>query len=260
MNRHRASAPPSSRDARPVKHQKEAIMEPRKAIVIDGCVTEVRPSATLAELVPAEVVSVVTTHDGRLVKREDFSRVAAPLGYESNLTGINKGGRSTVDAGRRGVLAFALALVAADAIQPAHARVARAAGQALRRRAAGQKPAKPVQPEGKPHDVVIHRSRHPEAAAHIEHAQRQGQPSVLHIDRAGAAARRRESTGSVNPVTRPGRGWDRDEYPPAFAREGGANANVRFIPAHENRGAGSAMGRQISGLRDGEKVRVIVTD
>lgn len=39
----------------------------------------------------------------------------------------------------------------------------------------------------KPHDVVISRSRHPQAAAHIDAAQRQGQPSVLHIDRGGAS-------------------------------------------------------------------------
>jgi hypothetical protein len=35
---------------------------------------------------------------------------------------------------------------------------------------------------------------------------------------------------------------------------------VRFIPARDNRGAGSAMGRQINGVKEGEKIRVIVAD
>ena len=64
----------------------------------------------------------------------------------------------------------------------------------------------------------------------------------------------------MNRETRPGRGYDRDEYPPAFTREGGANANVRFIPAGDNRGAGSSMRQQTRDVKDGEKIRVIVAD
>lgn len=113
---------------------------------------------------------------------------------------------------------------------------------------------------GKPRDVIIQRSKHPEAAAHIEHAQKNGQPTVLHIDRAGAAERRRESTGRVNLNPKPAPHYERDEYPPAMTKQGGHNANVRFINPHDNRGAGSSMRAQTRDLPDGSKIRVLVTE
>ncbi len=113
---------------------------------------------------------------------------------------------------------------------------------------------------GKPHDVIIQRSRYPQAASHIDDAQRQGQPSVVHIDRAGASARRRASTGSVRLSRKPGQHAERDEYPPAFVREGGGNANVRFIDRRDNRGAGASMGTQTRKLPDGSKIRIIVSE
>lgn len=111
---------------------------------------------------------------------------------------------------------------------------------------------------GKPKDVVIKRSAHPQAAAHIEHAQRLGQPTVLHIDRNGAATRRHTAIGTVDPKRKPAPRYERDEYPPAFTREGGANASVRFINFHDNRGAGAAMRTQTRELPDGSKIRVLV--
>ena len=116
------------------------------------------------------------------------------------------------------------------------------------------------QAAGKPRDVIIQRSKHPEAAAHIEHAQKNGQPTVLNIDRAGAAERRRESTGRVNLNPKPATHYERDEYPPAMTRQGGHNANVRFINPHDNRGAGSSMRAQTRDLPDGSKIRVLVAD
>lgn len=111
---------------------------------------------------------------------------------------------------------------------------------------------------GKPHDVIIHRSRHPQAAAHIEHAQRRGQPSVLHIGREGAGQRRAAAIGSVSSQRKPGRRFDRDEYPPAFTREGAGNASVRWIHQSDNRGAGASMAAQTRHLPDGSKIRVLV--
>lgn len=110
----------------------------------------------------------------------------------------------------------------------------------------------------KPRDVIVSRARHPQAAAHIEHAQRTGQPTVLHIDRKRAGKRRTEAIGNINLKRRPGAHYERDEYPPAFTREGGANANVRFINAHDNRGAGSSMSWQTRDLPEGSKIRVLV--
>lgn len=143
---------------------------------------------------------------------------------------------------------------------PADARNLAGAARAALRRKAAQEAAAKASVQGKPKDVIIRRSQHPAAAEHIEHAQRNGQPTVLHVDRAGADARRRASIGTVNRETRPAKGYDRDEYPPAFTREGGSNSNVRFIPAGDNRGAGSSMRQQTRDVADGQKIRVLVTD
>lgn len=110
----------------------------------------------------------------------------------------------------------------------------------------------------KPRDVIISRAKHPQAAAHIEHAQKKGQPTVLHIDRSRAAERRTAAIGNVNSKRKPVSGYERDEYPPAFTREGGVNANVRFIDPHDNRGAGAVMRWQSRDLPDGSKIRVLV--
>ena len=112
--------------------------------------------------------------------------------------------------------------------------------------------------DAKPRDVVISRSRHRQAAEHIEHAQRNGQPTVLHIDRQGAPQNRHDSTGRVKLNPKPAPGYERDQYPPAFTREGGHNANIRFINPHDNRGAGAVMRAQTQGLPDNAKIRVLV--
>ena len=136
-----------------------------------------------------------------------------------------------------------------------------AARGAIAKRALKPKPQQAArQAAEKPRDVVIQRSKHPEAADHIEHAQRNGQPTVLHIDRAGATGNRAASTGGVKLNPKPAPHYERDEYPPAFTREGGHNANVRFINPHDNRGAGSSMRAQTRDLPDGSKIRVLVAD
>ncbi len=195
----------------------------------------------------------------------DMSTSANPVatnGTAARQSSTTTKGEASVD--RRRLLGLLLSTAACLLADSAEARsFGSAAAAALRRRAlARQAPKQPAtkQPPDKPRDVVIQRSKHPEAAAHIDHAQRQGQPSVLHIDRGGAEGRRRASTGSVHRHTSPGPKFDRDEYPPAFTREGGPNANVRFIPRQDNRGAGSSMSHQTRDLKDGDKIRVIVAD
>lgn len=156
----------------------------------------------------------------------------------------------------------ALGLVALPAQASVVARAARTA--ALKRAALADAEkaaaARAAEASVKPRDVIIQRSRHPEAANHIDHAQRQGQPTVLHIDREGASARRSASTGSVDRHRKPGPNYERDEYPPAFSREGGRNANVRYIDRKDNRGAGATMGAQTRDLPDGSRIRIVVTD
>lgn len=103
-------------------------------------------------------------------------------------------------------------------------------------------------------DIVVSRSRHPEAAQHVEDAQDAGHPSYLTIDRAGASQRRGESMRGNPSVS----GKDRDEYPPAMFEEGGSGSSVRAIDPSDNRGAGSSIRHQCSGLSDGELVHIVV--
>ncbi|MGW4148224.1 NucA/NucB deoxyribonuclease domain-containing protein [Streptomyces albogriseolus] len=100
------------------------------------------------------------------------------------------------------------------------------------------------------------RSKYPESAQHIEDSQAAGYPAELTINRKGAEANRRDSLRGKPRVP----GKDRDEYPPAMFEEGGTGASVRPITPGDNRGAGSAMGRQCRGLPDGTKVRIVVCD
>jgi hypothetical protein len=158
-------------------------------------------------------------------------------------------------------VAAALGLAPIACASPLAAAVRTAAANRAAQASARQAGTKTIpQPIGKPHDVVISRSRHPQAAAHIEHAQRHGQPTVLRIDRTGAQDRRSASTGSVNPRRKPAANYERDEYPPAFTREGGHNANVRFIDRHDNRGAGARLRAQTHHLPDGARIRIVIGD
>jgi hypothetical protein len=115
----------------------------------------------------------------------------------------------------------------------------------------------------KPLDVFMRRSKHPGTAAHVDQAQRLGQPSVLTIDRnrGRVVERRRDAMRYIprrgEPVTI---GKDRDEYPPAMTREGGINSDVRYVRSGDNRGAGKSFERQTRHLRNGDRVRVIVVD
>ena len=171
-----------------------------------------------------------------------------------------------MQVGRRYFLTAAAMLFAGAASSPAgasplvaaarNAAARRAAQAAVEARAAAAGAAQ----VGKPQDVIISRSRHPQAAAQIDHAQRHGQPSVVHIDRGGAAQRRSASTGCVDRLRKPAPHYERDEYPPALVREGGHNANVRYIDRHDNRGAGSTMRWQTQQLPDGARIRIVVGD
>lgn len=102
----------------------------------------------------------------------------------------------------------------------------------------------PVQKE-----IMISRSRYPESAKHIEDAIALGQPKVLTIERGGANVRRREALKGT-PVRK---GYDRDEYPPAFVEQGGGSSSKRYISPSDNRGSGACMGNQCRSLPNGTK-------
>lgn len=87
-----------------------------------------------------------------------------------------------------------------------------------------------------------------ETIAHTQAAVIAGQPRLLHWDPADADAHRRASLRGI--PTR--HGFDRDEYPPASSREGGAGADVRYVSSSDNRSAGSRLGQVMSGYCAGQ--------
>ncbi len=97
-------------------------------------------------------------------------------------------------------------------------------------------------------------------------------PRVLHIDRTGASARRRAWQQEVRRrgIFPPRADEDRDEYPPALARENddaiaglperryasrGLPA-IRYVDDAENQAAGSSMGGQLRRYCDGQAFRL----
>ena len=101
---------------------------------------------------------------------------------------------------------------------------------------------------------IVDSALYPEIAEHIRVAQDIGFPDILTLDRGGAAERRKASLAPI----KASRIWDRDEYPCACFKEGGAGAHVMYVAGTDNRGAGSYMGWQMRSLPDGAKVRVRV--
>ena len=96
--------------------------------------------------------------------------------------------------------------------------------------------------------VDLNNDRQAPVIDHAHDAVLNGQPRVLHIDRADANAHRIASLSHT--PTRSG--FDRDEYPPAASQEGGAGASVRYISPRANRSAGSTMGRALAPFCDGQ--------
>lgn len=103
--------------------------------------------------------------------------------------------------------------------------------------------------------IYISSKKYPQSAKHIKDAQKAGAPKTLTVDRAGAAERRKAALQGKK--TEPGK--DRDEYPLAMTKEGGKGASVRNIEKGDNRGSGACIGAQCRGVKDGEKIQVIVT-
>ena len=103
-------------------------------------------------------------------------------------------------------------------------------------------------------EVTIDSTKHPEAAEHILDAQRAGYPSILTLDREGAAERRAESLEGIPKVP----GKQLDEYPPAIFKENAGQAAVRPISPAQNMGAGARIGNAVRGVPNGRKVKIKV--
>lgn len=94
------------------------------------------------------------------------------------------------------------------------------------------------EPHGHAIVVNLDNGKSPEAIRHEREAVASGSPRYLHWAPARAAANRAASLRGVATKA----GFDRDEYPPAATAEGGAGADVRLIPAADNRSAGARIG------------------
>ncbi|WP_232510267.1 NucA/NucB deoxyribonuclease domain-containing protein [Paenibacillus crassostreae] len=98
--------------------------------------------------------------------------------------------------------------------------------------------------------------RYPKTAAHIQEAIEAGYSAICTIDRAGAEDNRDESLKGI-PTKK---GYDRDEWPMAMCKEGGAGADIAYITPSDNRGAGSWVGNQLENYPDGSRVEFIFPD
>ena len=96
--------------------------------------------------------------------------------------------------------------------------------------------------------------KYPETAAHIREAVEDGKSPVCTIDRGGADENRNDSLKGI-PTKK---GYDRDEFPMAFCKEGGTGADIEYITPSDNRGAGSWVSHQVSQFTDGTKVLIQV--
>ncbi len=100
--------------------------------------------------------------------------------------------------------------------------------------------------------VAISSTRYPAVLDHIADAVRAGWPQVLRLHRTGAEARRTKALAGI--PTKPD--MDRDEWPMAFARRTWP-ADVAYVPATQNRGAGTSIAVKLRRYCDGVRFRVI---
>lgn len=116
---------------------------------------------------------------------------------------------------------------------------------------------KPITQQDGKYDVILElpADRYPETAAHVQSAIEKGHSDICTIDRDGAEENREESLHDI-PTKE---GYDRDEWPMAMCREGGAGAHVEYIDPSDNRGAGSWVSNQIREYPDGTRIKFVVT-
>jgi len=107
-----------------------------------------------------------------------------------------------------------------------------------------------------PVHVSLPKNRYPETSAHIQEAVDNGQPSLLHLARDMADVNRDASLAGYPTIP----GLDRDEYPMAFTREGGAGADIKYIDPSDNRGAGSFIAQQLRDYPNGTAFVIDIID
>lgn len=104
--------------------------------------------------------------------------------------------------------------------------------------------------------IQLQTDRYPETIAHITAAIKGGASAICTIDRDGAEANRDASLQGI-PTKK---GFDRDEWPMAMCKEGGAGADIAYVSPKDNRGAGSWIGNQLADLKDGTRVLFLISE
>jgi hypothetical protein len=89
--------------------------------------------------------------------------------------------------------------------------------------------------------VDLNDDKHHSVIDHAFDARRAGHPRVLHIRREERWANHRAALSGIPKR----KGYDRDQYPPAIADEGGKGASVRYVAKRVNRSAERLMGKQL---------------
>jgi RHS repeat-associated protein len=109
-------------------------------------------------------------------------------------------------------------------------------------------------PDAADHDFIleIDRKVYPETSQHIEDAIANGHPGI--VTTGGDSAKNRAASLKGTPTIP---GLDRDEWPMAMFREGGAGADIRGINPSDNRGAGSSIGAALRGLPPGSIIKFL---
>ena len=102
-------------------------------------------------------------------------------------------------------------------------------------------------------DHIFHTSQAPHAFKHARDAMKGGSEEYT-VDRPGTKGRRREALRGTSPQA----GTDRDEWPPAVFKEGGAGASIRRIDPSDNRRAGGLIRDAIKDVPDGGKIRITI--
>jgi Deoxyribonuclease NucA/NucB len=104
---------------------------------------------------------------------------------------------------------------------------------------------------------LVSESVTPNIYRHTLNSFRKGQPEVLHYDsnKENQAERRKEAMKGY--PSRGAEGLQRDEYPYASTIEGGAGADVAYVPSKENSSQGGSLGALYKTLKSGDGFLVL---
>jgi len=109
-------------------------------------------------------------------------------------------------------------------------------------------------PSSQPVKIGFSKTQHPAYAQRLRNIS--ADKKTYTLERTDSSMRR---TASVRGIARR-RGFDRDEWPPAITKEGGAGADVKYMLPSQNRAAGATIGNKLRPYPDGTKFQIEITD